>query len=190
MTSANQKWIGPNDQVYEILEDTGAGWRVDIHHRRGKLFPNTWTFGKAQFDRMIETLPLRRYAGAMIEEQILREVQAGAESRLRRAAERKNRFEAVVAIRELVESSMPRPRMPNVRTNTVYRGHGNPHVAWKWVAARGMATLLVELVDWDRLMVSTFVTFPGITKGPQMVYRDQAAPEQIPTVVERAVHDL
>ena len=52
MVEVGQRWVGPNDQVFEILEDTGRGWRVDIHHKDGKLYPNTWSFGKDQFDRM------------------------------------------------------------------------------------------------------------------------------------------
>lgn len=123
----------------------------------------------------------------MIEHQILDEVRGTAESDLRRAAGRRDWAKAQRAIRVLVESSMPRPRMPSVRVDTIYRGHGAPHVAWKWVTNAGMATLLVELVDWGQLVVSTFVTYPGLSRRPRLVYRDVAAPEQIPMVVERAV---
>lgn len=53
-----QKWVTPNGQVYEIL-DVGDQVRVDIHHETGGMTPNTWTFSRQEFERMIKSFPLR-----------------------------------------------------------------------------------------------------------------------------------
>ena len=53
-----QKWKTPGGQVYEILEDTGDSFRCDVHDEKGGLTPNSWTFSKEEFARMIRSFPL------------------------------------------------------------------------------------------------------------------------------------
>jgi hypothetical protein len=66
--------------------------------------------------------------------------------------------------------------MPSDTIDTIYRKTSGPHAAWKWVSAKGMLTLLVEVPrgpTWNRIVVSAFITYPGITKTPRQLYHNE-----------------
>lgn len=192
MARVGENWIGPNDQVYEIVEDTGSSYRADVHHRRGGLTPNTWTFSHHEFNRMIETLPLKRINS--VTAAILHEVLADATSQLQRAMGKKHTFKASQALKKVVEAALPDRHMPSSKIDTVYRRTGGPHVAFKWVSAKGMLTLLAEIPrteSWDRITVTAFITYPGITRRPTMLYRNETKNvEALPSLISQAVRQF
>lgn len=113
---------------------------------------------------------------ANVETALLQMVQATAVSNLKRAMDKQQSFRAAQALKEVVEASLPNLHMPSNTIDTVYRKTGGPHAAWKWVSAKGMLTLLVEVPrgpSWNRIVVSAFVTYPGITKTPRKVYHSE-----------------
>ena len=143
--------------MYEILEDTGDGWRVDIHVGTaenpawGKLYPNTWSFTKAQFARMIKTMPLHR-VGSVSADSVKAAsryedpwgafeaiVMAGAADQLVSALTRGYRDKGARAIQSIVESCLPNIQMPKRRV----RAPGMA-AAWRWVVGTGTITLQVE----------------------------------------------
>ena len=129
--------------------------------------------------------------GLELELQIASAVVADAGYQLENAMARRNHVRIEEAIKQIVEASLPERRlMPEFRNDTVYRGTGGPHVAWKWVSATGMLTLLVRapLNDWGRLVVSTFITYPGLSKRPKLLFSDQTDnPADLPLLVQMAV---
>ena len=126
--------------------------------------------------------------------QILKEVQADATNRLGKALNKHDTLRAERAICAIVEAALPNRRfMPETRVDTIYRGHGGPHVAWKWVAATGMLTLLVHASSarWGSLEVSAFLTYPGLSKKQKLLYRNETTnPAQLPLIVQQALRQV
>lgn len=128
-----------------------------------------------------------------VETALLYLVCADASSRLQRAIAKRNLYRTTSALKELIGASLPDIHMPSSTIDTVYRKTAGPHVAWKWVSARGMLTLLAEvkLPDWDRIVVTAFVTYPGITKTPRQLYRNEASTvASLPELVRQAVRQF
>lgn len=189
MAKVGDKFVGPNDQVHEVVEDTGDGYRVDIHAPGGGTYPNTWTFSYHQFDRMMDSLPLSVAAS------IIRPVLADANRKLQFALSKRNFDKTETALRLIVAASLPAKRtMPEFENRTIYRGTGGPHVAYKWVSARGMTVLLVEAPlgeEWGTLVVSAFETYPGANFPKRLLYRDVTDnTENLPLLVQQAVRYL
>lgn len=128
-----------------------------------------------------------------VETALLYMVRADSSSRLKRAMKKQHIYRTTAALKELVGSSLPDIHMPSSTIDTVYRKTAGPHVAWKWVSARGMLTLLVEvpLPNWDRIVVTAFVTYPGITKTPRQLYRNETnVAAAVPELVHQAVRQF
>lgn len=107
---------------------------------------------------------------------------------------KKKHYEATRALKEMVGASLPNRHMPSRDIDTVYRKTGGPHVAWKWVTAKGMLNLLVEIpreYEWSRIVFTAFVDYPGITKKPRLIYRNETSDlGAIPYLVEQVVREF
>ena len=72
----------------------------------------------------------------------------------------------------------------------VHNQRGTVHQTWTWPTNAGKANLVVEVLAWDGVQVSLFVTYPGIQRRTAMVYRDITIPEYVTTTVEHALRSL
>lgn len=109
---------------------------------------------------------------------------------LSRAMKRRDRDQAQRGIQGIVEMILP--SRGHLRDRVTHSQNGNPHMTWYWPTRAGKANLVVEVVgrDWEAVRVSLFVTYPGIQRRNQMVYRNLASPETAGDVVEHALRQL
>ena len=124
---------------------------------------------------------------------VLRYVRADAERRLSRALQARKAGTVTSAIREIVESSMPRTSMPHQRVRHSPKvANGNPHAMWRWVEATGLMNLVVEAFpDWKTLAVSVYVTRPGVSTRRERHYRQTTErPEDLPQAVASALRTV
>ncbi len=129
-----------------------------------------------------------------VQDSILRMVQADAQSQLQRAMEKQRHYDATRALKAMVEASLPDRHMPGSNIDTVYRKTSGPHVAWKWVTARGVLVLLAEIPResyWTRIVLTAFVDYPGLSRPKRMIYRDETEDiRNLPSLVAQAVRQF
>jgi hypothetical protein len=108
-----------------------------------------------------------------------------------RALKRQDRDDFCRALRRYVEATIPNPRMPRQRIDTVWRRTGTPHVAWRWVSARGHVTLVVEAPAFRSLVVSVYSARPGVDARPHLLFRNETQElESLRSMLEQATRQL
>jgi hypothetical protein len=121
-------------------------------------------------------------------------VLADASDKLVRALDRHDFYKAERAIEVVVRAALPdRITMPERVIDTIYRGTPGPHIAWKWISATGVKVLLVHasIHDWGTIEVSAFLTYPGLSKREQLLYRDTTKDiATLPLLVQQAVKQM
>lgn len=123
---------------------------------------------------------------------ILHLVRADAERRLSGALKSRKPKRVGSAIQEVVESSLPRPRMPHNRVKRAHPMATGPHRVWSWVERTGMVHLIAEAMpDWKTLAVTVRLTHPGLSARHETIFRDTTEdPAALGSIVEAAVRHL
>lgn len=123
---------------------------------------------------------------------ILHEVRASAERRLSGALKSRKPKRVGSALQEIVEASLPRPRMPHNRVKRAHPMATGPHRVWSWVDRTGMVHLIAEaLPDWKTLSVVVRLTHPGLSTGSETIYRDVTDdPAKLSLLVQAAVRQI
>ena len=129
-----------------------------------------------------------------IEASILQSVEAEAKDKLNRAMQRRDLVAAKSALQEIVEAKLQDPKMPRQRITRNYPGIGGASVAWRWVTATGNVTLVANVPagkSWDSIVLSAFVTYPGVRTRPRLVFRNSIQdPGAFSSIVEQAIHQI
>lgn len=123
---------------------------------------------------------------------ILHEVRADAERRLAGALKTRKPKRVGSAIQEIVEASMPHPRMPHNRVKRAHPMATGPHRVWSWVTGTGMVHMIAEaLPDWQTLAVTVRLTHPGLSTRHETIFRDVTDnPANLSLIVQAAVRHL
>jgi hypothetical protein len=124
---------------------------------------------------------------------IVRLVKADAERQLAGALKTRKNERIAAALQQIVESSMPRPRMPHTRVRRAHpAAEGRPHRVWRWVAGTGLVHLVAEaLDDYQTIALTAYLTHPGLSGRRETLYRDVTdAPENVSGLVAAAVRQI
>ena len=127
-----------------------------------------------------------------IESSILHAVEADAKDRLANAIRRHKLDDAKQALREIVETKLPDPRMPKKLITRVIPGIGGASIAWRWVAATGTVTLVADVTtSWESIVLCVFISYPGLSNKPQVMFRDVVVdPKTFDLSLDQAIRQM